>query len=467
RRVSGLFKHPWVVANATDPTVLGVYSDSHAQTDPEGAQAAETALSMFSNTRQPTALPLEGVLASLDDMLGRQGLRKKTRDALTMSRFIVGQYAQPSLDPLVQSTRHTDRKRQADLRKSIHEALSHSTHDINDLNDSDPSILTPSATPTANSLRRSVGSFQVAITKSERERERERASPKVSSTEGSPLSPHTPSGRGTPVAGGGRERGVGGAEEQALDSQFVLRIFTGWEGNAQDPSSGTSGSDLNLGRRFSLDGSPGGGRTPPSLSPPKRSPVTKLSPRARSSPDGFDVQPTVRNCVFPIPTVPMRLEWGPDFDIFRVFPPHVSETVGTIDSGMGIYPRAASYLALPTIVDSALTEFDLYARLRVSRSQLWRCMASIQFAYTAANPYHNATHAADMTHMAVCLVMALRRKNPAIIGDLELFSLILATACHDVKHPALDNKFLVRTQHDIATRYNDRSVLENHHAHTA
>ncbi|GIQ90069.1 3'5'-cyclic nucleotide phosphodiesterase, partial [Kipferlia bialata] len=39
-------------------------------------------------------------------------------------------------------------------------------------------------------------------------------------------------------------------------------------------------------------------------------------------------------------------------------------------------------------------------------------------------------------------------------------------ASHDVQHPGFDNKFLVRIGHPIATRFNNKSVLENHHAQT-
>ncbi|GIQ88715.1 3'5'-cyclic nucleotide phosphodiesterase, partial [Kipferlia bialata] len=62
------------------------------------------------------------------------------------------------------------------------------------------------------------------------------------------------------------------------------------------------------------------------------------------------------------------------------------------------------------------------------------------------------------------MAMAMLERNPAVFGDMEMFALILAAASHDVQHPGVDNKFLVRTEEDIAIRFNDRSVLENHHA---
>lgn len=39
----------------------------------------------------------------------------------------------------------------------------------------------------------------------------------------------------------------------------------------------------------------------------------------------------------------------------------------------------------------------------------------------------------------------------------------LAGACHDFDHPGFSNLYLVETKDEIALRYNDQSVLENHH----
>ncbi|XP_078733536.1 cGMP-inhibited 3',5'-cyclic phosphodiesterase 3B-like [Lampetra fluviatilis] len=47
---------------------------------------------------------------------------------------------------------------------------------------------------------------------------------------------------------------------------------------------------------------------------------------------------------------------------------------------------------------------------------------------------------------------------------LELLALFVAAAVHDYDHPGRSNSFLVETGDDRALLYNDRSVLENHHA---
>ncbi len=39
--------------------------------------------------------------------------------------------------------------------------------------------------------------------------------------------------------------------------------------------------------------------------------------------------------------------------------------------------------------------------------------------------------------------------------------MLIASVCHDLDHPGVNNKFLVATNSELALLYNDRSVLEN------
>lgn len=42
-------------------------------------------------------------------------------------------------------------------------------------------------------------------------------------------------------------------------------------------------------------------------------------------------------------------------------------------------------------------------------------------------------------------------------------ALLLSAICHDLEHPGTTNAFQVNTQSELALRYNDVHVLENHH----
>ncbi|XP_035283626.1 cGMP-inhibited 3',5'-cyclic phosphodiesterase A isoform X4 [Anguilla anguilla] len=124
-------------------------------------------------------------------------------------------------------------------------------------------------------------------------------------------------------------------------------------------------------------------------------------------------------------------------------------------------------------------------------------------------PYHNRTHATDVLHAVWYLTTQAVPGLPSLMNDhgsasdsdsdsgithshmgflvsktytvsedgygclsglipaLELMALYVAAAMHDYDHPGRTNAFLVATSAPQAVLYNDRSVLENHHAASA
>ncbi|NXW04349.1 PDE3B phosphodiesterase, partial [Fregetta grallaria] len=124
-------------------------------------------------------------------------------------------------------------------------------------------------------------------------------------------------------------------------------------------------------------------------------------------------------------------------------------------------------------------------------------------------PYHNRIHATDVLHavwylttrpipgfqeihnehimesdmdeasdIAPVQISYISSKSCSIADDsygclasnipaLELMALFVAAAMHDYDHPGRTNAFLVATNAPQAVLYNDRSVLENHHAASA
>ena len=50
---------------------------------------------------------------------------------------------------------------------------------------------------------------------------------------------------------------------------------------------------------------------------------------------------------------------------------------------------------------------------------------------------------------------------------MEIFTLLFAAIIHDYEHPGLNNSYQMNTESDLALRYNNKSILENHHASAA
>jgi len=76
--------------------------------------------------------------------------------------------------------------------------------------------------------------------------------------------------------------------------------------------------------------------------------------------------------------------------------------------------------------------------------------------------YHNAIHAADVTHVVYRLLSLVQAEQ--WVSEVDLFALLVAAMCHDMGHMGRTNPFLVETGHELALRYNDASPLENMHS---
>mmetsp|Transcript_67586 Transcript_67586/g.119894 ORF Transcript_67586/g.119894 Transcript_67586/m.119894 type:complete len:617 (-) Transcript_67586:1213-3063(-) len=79
------------------------------------------------------------------------------------------------------------------------------------------------------------------------------------------------------------------------------------------------------------------------------------------------------------------------------------------------------------------------------------------------NAYHNNLHAADVVHITDYILEAGGLKATLKMNENDCFAALVAAAIHDYDHPGLNNNFHIRTGSYLATLYNDRSVLENHH----
>lgn len=60
-------------------------------------------------------------------------------------------------------------------------------------------------------------------------------------------------------------------------------------------------------------------------------------------------------------------------------------------------------------------------------------MQEIESSYHSENPYHNNIHAADVTQSLGCIL--IHDEFSSQLTDMELLSMIIAAAVHDVAHP--------------------------------
>jgi hypothetical protein len=123
------------------------------------------------------------------------------------------------------------------------------------------------------------------------------------------------------------------------------------------------------------------------------------------------------------------------------------------------------------LVVAMLDSLGLLRRFRMSPTAVARLVADMEKHYNA-NPFHCFRHAFLVALAAWRFVVAGHLASsapgaPPPLGHLDVLALLLSALCHDLEHPGTTNAFQVNTGSALAQRYNDASVLENHHCAVA
>eukprot|EP01116_Phalansterium_solitarium_P005392 TRINITY_DN1697_c0_g1_i2.p1 TRINITY_DN1697_c0_g1~~TRINITY_DN1697_c0_g1_i2.p1 ORF type:complete len:1161 (-),score=425.01 TRINITY_DN1697_c0_g1_i2:361-3843(-) len=114
-----------------------------------------------------------------------------------------------------------------------------------------------------------------------------------------------------------------------------------------------------------------------------------------------------------------------------------------------------------TLYVRMLDILGLVDRFEIPRNNLVRFVRAVMKVYQD-NPYHTFQHAIDVSQM--CFKMMHATKAAEYLSELEVLTVMVAALCHDVDHPGLNNIFMINEKSPLAMVYNDKAVLENHHA---
>ena len=78
------------------------------------------------------------------------------------------------------------------------------------------------------------------------------------------------------------------------------------------------------------------------------------------------------------------------------------------------------------------------------------------------NPYHNFRHGVDVLQSFYYLLITSTVFDH--LKHIEVMGLAVASLCHDLAHPGLNNFYQVNARTPLALLYNNKAVLENFHA---
>lgn len=109
-----------------------------------------------------------------------------------------------------------------------------------------------------------------------------------------------------------------------------------------------------------------------------------------------------------------------------------------------------------------LHKYGLVQHFNIDHTVLCNFLQAVEAGYQP-NPYHNGTHGADVCQMTHYIMESGNLKETISMTENDQIACILAALIHDFDHPGFNNNFHIRTGSYLATLFNDRSVLENHH----
>ena len=105
-------------------------------------------------------------------------------------------------------------------------------------------------------------------------------------------------------------------------------------------------------------------------------------------------------------------------------------------------------------------DFNLLSHFKIQSSTFHCFLVKVQENYLN-NPFHNFYHGFTVLHSSYMLMSI--PKICEIFNTQEILSVLIAALCHDLGHRGFTNSYENYSLSDISLRYNDKSVLENHH----
>ncbi|XP_066514446.1 high affinity 3',5'-cyclic-AMP phosphodiesterase 7A-like isoform X1 [Hoplias malabaricus] len=126
-----------------------------------------------------------------------------------------------------------------------------------------------------------------------------------------------------------------------------------------------------------------------------------------------------------------------------------------------LFDRYSNGKSLVDLTLHLFTDYGLINLFQLDLLKLRQFLVMVHESYRSQNPYHNALHAADVTQAMYCYLQEPQLSESLTSCDILLG--LLAAATHDLDHPGVNQNFFIKTDHYLASLYNNTSILENHH----
>ena len=105
--------------------------------------------------------------------------------------------------------------------------------------------------------------------------------------------------------------------------------------------------------------------------------------------------------------------------------------------------------------------YDMPELFGISLDKLQNFLVEVSANYRD-NPFHSYFHAVAVMHISFMMLSVASADQ--LLTNRDILACLIGSLCHDLDHPGTNNDFHIASLSDLAITYNDRSILENHHA---
>ena len=99
--------------------------------------------------------------------------------------------------------------------------------------------------------------------------------------------------------------------------------------------------------------------------------------------------------------------------------------------------------ALTCVTYRIFQERDLMRHFKIPARTMVNFLMTLEDHYVKDIPYHNHSHAADVTQSTHVLLQSPNLES--VFTPLEVFAALFASSIHDVDHPGVTNQYLINT----------------------
>ncbi|PFH33127.1 3'5'-cyclic nucleotide phosphodiesterase domain-containing protein [Besnoitia besnoiti] len=163
----------------------------------------------------------------------------------------------------------------------------------------------------------------------------------------------------------------------------------------------------------------------------------------------------------------LLVECGIDVSLDHAIEGYLANNLITWSFDVFRFHAIAGQAALPKLFIRCLQHQEVCSLFNLKIENMLRFAIELEKTSFATTPFHNSIRSAEVLQAMHLFLAFFDSQIKGFFNSREILAALLASVVWDYQHPGFSSAFLIKTQHAIAMRYNDRNVLEHHHVAAA